>query len=227
MEVTWCMKWVYVQKDEKMLCQETQKNMNIFVCIGGAVIFCLFATEKWFTTVLKSRKRSATFNVLQREYTGTEAIRCHCKSVFPLIKCIQGKPGKELSAFPRRFFFFFPNHFVPVASLLNSQCPADFSSNSTYILNLLKLAYPKSLSKPSIVEFYRQEESLRDRRFFFSKTNSYIYILVGQEKERKQNPQVQGGCNSKWLAFYLNSIFISFLGCSERNMEVLSSHEDY
>lgn len=67
-----------------------------FFCIAGPVILCLFASEMWFTTVLKSRKRSATFNVLQREYTGTKAIRCHCKSLFPLIKCIQGKPGKEL-----------------------------------------------------------------------------------------------------------------------------------
>lgn len=134
-----------------------------------AVIFCLFASEKWFTAVLKSRKRFATFNVLQREYTGTKTVRCCCKSLFPLIKCIQGKPGKELNAFQWISFFSFPNSFVPVASLLNSQCPADFSSNGTNILKLLKLAYPKSLSEPSIVEFYKQEESLRDRRVLSAK----------------------------------------------------------
>jgi len=142
---------------------------------------------------------------------------------FPLIKCIQGKPRKELYAFQRRFFFSTPNCFAPVACPLNSQCPSDFSSNSTFIL---KLAYPKRLSKPNIVEFYKQEESLRDRWVLFSKTNSFVCILVGQEKERKQNPQVQGEF-SRWLSFYLYSIFISFLCCSERKMEVPSSHKDY
>lgn len=84
------------------------KYMNIFVCMGWAVIFCLFfQSEVIHNCPQIQKKRSATCNVLQREYTGTKAIRCHCKRLFPLIKCIQGKPGKELYAFQMRFFFSF------------------------------------------------------------------------------------------------------------------------
>lgn len=193
------------------------------------MIFCLFFQSKVIHNCPQIQiKKIVTCNVLQREYTGTKAIRCHCKRLLPLIKCIQRKPGKELSAFQRRFFFFSPSHcFVPVASLLNSQYPAAFSSNGTYILKLLKLAYPKSPFKPSIVEFYKQEAWETEGLF---QQNKYLYLHFswsGKKKKRKQNSQVQAGFNSKCLVVYLNSIFISFLRCSERKVEVLSRHKDY
>lgn len=198
------------------------KYMNIFVCMGWAVIFCLFSSQKWFTTVLKSRKKDVQLvmfcrgNIQEQKQLGVTA-----SGSFLLLNVSRENQEKNSYAFQMRFFFLLP--FVPVASLLNSQCPADFSSNGTYIL---KLAYPKSPSKPSIVEFYKQE-AWETERFFQQNKFLYLHFSWSGKKERKQNPQVQAGFNSKWLVFYLNSIFISFLHCTERKMEVFSRHKDY
>lgn len=77
--------------------------------------------------------------------------------LFLLLNASMEHQEKNSLLFTGYFYFFFTNNFVPLTSHLNSQSPTDFSSNSTYILNLLKLAYPENPSKLSIVEFCKQE----------------------------------------------------------------------
>lgn len=91
------------------------ENIWIFLFAWEAVILCLFATEKWLTTGLKSRKRTATFNILQKEYPEQKQLNVSAR-VFILIKCIQRKAGKELSACQR--IFFSPSQTVLFLGLL-------------------------------------------------------------------------------------------------------------
>lgn len=168
---------------KKYCARKYRKYGNILIGIRVAVILCLFASEKWCTTVPKSRHRSATSNVLQREYTGTKAIRCHCKSLFPLIKYTQGKPGKELSAFHRRFFFLLPRLFCSCGFSFKFPALSWLNSDSTCTLIFLKLAYPKSLSKPSIVEFYMQEKSPRDRMVLSAKRILILCIICSGKRK--------------------------------------------